>query len=424
MAAIARFISFDGGIAFSAASLKIQKRDEEQGKIIPVAEIEALEVSEPLFGDDGSITVRLNGERRASGEHTLYFDDEQYGDAVQFKVAFDTMREESRAALPPLDMFQPEALAPAPARRAAPRGAQRPARPRPDVRREYEEPARPQRRRAGKRGGKLKKIALWVAGVYAVLFAVGGIALLFDGDAAEPSGGGGILETEPTADVSEAWAPEDVAPSADEFLAAAREAMSGKTPDDEPVTDVTLIDGDLHITVDYSRSSTFTDFENWSELLDTFLINSNNALAEAVLGLGEQYDVLWNTITVDFGEYGKVVNEKSAVAVMDMSEYGIDRQGRYFPSENSVVIHDNPVPSAPVVVGYTSPPVITEAPATPTPKPVPKETSYVLNTSTMKFHSPGCRDVGKINAGNRQDYTGTRDSVIAMGYSPCGHCNP
>lgn len=203
MAAIARFISFDGGIAFSTASLKIQKRDEDRGKIIPVAEIAALEVSEPLFGDDGSITVRLNGERRASGERTLYFDDEQYGDAVQFKVAFDTMREESRAALPPLDMFQPEALAPA--RKAAPRGAQRPARPRLEVRREYEEQARPQRRRAEKKGGKLKKIALWVAGAYAVLFAVGGIALLFDGDAAEPSGG--ILETEPTAAASEAWVP-------------------------------------------------------------------------------------------------------------------------------------------------------------------------------------------------------------------------
>lgn len=96
---------------------------------------------------------------------------------------------------------------------------------------------------------------------------------------------------------------------------------------------------------------------------------------------------------------------------------------------NSEDVSDSAASALPIaagIAGATSPPIMTEAPATPAPtqKPVPAETSYVLNTSTMKFHSPGCRDVGKINAGNRQDYTGTRDSVIAMGYSPCGHCNP
>lgn len=54
----------------------------------------------------------------------------------------------------------------------------------------------------------------------------------------------------------------------------------------------------------------------------------------------------------------------------------------------------------------------------------PVAQSYVLNTNTYKFHHPGCRDVGKIKDHNRQDVEMPREEVIAMGYSPCGHCHP
>lgn len=49
---------------------------------------------------------------------------------------------------------------------------------------------------------------------------------------------------------------------------------------------------------------------------------------------------------------------------------------------------------------------------------------YVLNNSTMKFHYPSCSSVKKIKDGNRSDYTGTREELINMGYSPCGNCHP
>lgn len=52
------------------------------------------------------------------------------------------------------------------------------------------------------------------------------------------------------------------------------------------------------------------------------------------------------------------------------------------------------------------------------------QNSYVLNTSTMKFHHLSCRDVSKISPQNYGEYTGTRDDIISQGYSPCGHCNP
>ena len=50
--------------------------------------------------------------------------------------------------------------------------------------------------------------------------------------------------------------------------------------------------------------------------------------------------------------------------------------------------------------------------------------TYVLNMSTRKFHTPGCRDVKRIAPANYGEYTGTRDDVINQGYTPCGHCNP
>ena len=50
--------------------------------------------------------------------------------------------------------------------------------------------------------------------------------------------------------------------------------------------------------------------------------------------------------------------------------------------------------------------------------------SYVLNTSTMKFHRPSCRDVPKIASQNYATSSRSKSDLIADGYSPCGHCNP
>ena len=50
--------------------------------------------------------------------------------------------------------------------------------------------------------------------------------------------------------------------------------------------------------------------------------------------------------------------------------------------------------------------------------------TYVLNTGTKKFHLIACRYVTSMNANNREDYGGTRESLIADGYTPCGTCKP
>lgn len=50
--------------------------------------------------------------------------------------------------------------------------------------------------------------------------------------------------------------------------------------------------------------------------------------------------------------------------------------------------------------------------------------SFVLNTNTMKAHTPNCRHVYEINDENKQEYIGTSEELEISGYSPCGRCKP
>ena len=53
-----------------------------------------------------------------------------------------------------------------------------------------------------------------------------------------------------------------------------------------------------------------------------------------------------------------------------------------------------------------------------------EEGTYVLNTSSKKFHLPDCSGVSSMSPANRQDYTGSRQDLLSQGYSPCGTCKP
>ena len=78
---------------------------------------------------------------------------------------------------------------------------------------------------------------------------------------------------------------------------------------------------------------------------------------------------------------------------------------------------------APETSGSTSEPESTQEPQD-TQTETGEEERYVLNTSSHKFHLPTCPSVESIKEDNRQDYTGTREDLIAQGYSPCGQCKP
>lgn len=65
-----------------------------------------------------------------------------------------------------------------------------------------------------------------------------------------------------------------------------------------------------------------------------------------------------------------------------------------------------------------SPPELTEQ------APPEEEPSYVLNHNTRKFHRPNCSSVEDIKPSNREDYTGSRETLIERGYEPCKRCRP
>ena len=65
-----------------------------------------------------------------------------------------------------------------------------------------------------------------------------------------------------------------------------------------------------------------------------------------------------------------------------------------------------------------------DAPADSTASGNAEVVSYVLNTSSKKFHLPTCSNANSISEKNREDYTGSRDDLTAQGYEPCGQCKP
>lgn len=50
--------------------------------------------------------------------------------------------------------------------------------------------------------------------------------------------------------------------------------------------------------------------------------------------------------------------------------------------------------------------------------------TYVLNTSTHKFHYPSCKSVKKIAPQNYSTSNDSRDELISQGYDSCGICKP
>ena len=52
------------------------------------------------------------------------------------------------------------------------------------------------------------------------------------------------------------------------------------------------------------------------------------------------------------------------------------------------------------------------------------EITYILNTSSLRFHEPDCAGAARIAPANRQETTANRELLLAQGYQPCGTCNP
>jgi hypothetical protein len=91
----------------------------------------------------------------------------------------------------------------------------------------------------------------------------------------------------------------DVEATPENFISDIKSRIGGNT-----VTDVTLEDSNLCIYVDTNANTTTLPIENWATIQAV-------SITDSILSLSTQYDVLWETITLDFGEAGKIVNAKS-----------------------------------------------------------------------------------------------------------------
>ncbi|MBR5460474.1 MAG: MBL fold metallo-hydrolase [Clostridia bacterium] len=49
---------------------------------------------------------------------------------------------------------------------------------------------------------------------------------------------------------------------------------------------------------------------------------------------------------------------------------------------------------------------------------------YVINRRSKVFHKPDCEGVGAMSEHNREAFIGTREKLIADGYTACGGCKP
>lgn len=200
------------------------------------------------------------------------------------------------------------------------------------------------------------------------------------------------------------------------------------------------------LRIDYGETSfIFTgDAEREAEQV---LLNSGVNLAATVLKVGHHgsdtsttYPFLreimpqYAVISVGTGNsYGHPTEDTlSRLRDADVAVFRTDLQGDVFCSSNGQTVTFSVSKNADADVfgniGNNSTQKPTEPEETQRPNETeddePEGTHYVLNTNTKKFHYPNCGSAKKISEKNRQDYYGTREELIAMGYSPCGNCDP
>ncbi|MDD7390030.1 MAG: hypothetical protein PUG60_10375 [Lachnospiraceae bacterium] len=124
------------------------------------------------------------------------------------------------------------------------------------------------------------------------------------------------LSSDEKSDENTEETPADV--SNDAFIKDVESAIDGQLGQGETYKDVTFKDGDLCVSVDFSNA------DPAPLTMEDLALSRTSSITDAILGL-DQYDSLWNTITVDFGDVGKIINKKEN---MESNGYG-----RYFPSE-------------------------------------------------------------------------------------------
>lgn len=144
----------------------------------------------------------------------------------------------------------------------------------------------------------------------------------------------------------------------------------------------------------------------------TPIFDGNNLVASGVLMEG--YSVEDAGAGISFCVY--CYNAQAGISI----DYATGNSGELSFAEEELTEATSVVQEEPTVAKEEPTEVVTSQASVPNPV----TQTYIINTNTKKFHFPSCKSVNQIAEKNRQEFTGTRDELIAQGYSPCKNCNP
>lgn len=101
----------------------------------------------------------------------------------------------------------------------------------------------------------------------------------------------------------------------DELISAVSEAVSGDVAEDEKISNIDFDGENLTVTVDLSNTDT-------SRLTADLVAESRTgSITDSILALDDKYYNTWNTVTVDFGDVGKITFDKSMVKDSGFGKY-------------------------------------------------------------------------------------------------------
>ena len=174
-----------------------------------------------------------------------------------------------------------------------------------------------------------------------------------------------------------------------------------------------------------------SDYDLDSTVLRVGHHGSSTSTSQAFL---ERVDPTYAVISVGKNPYGHPATEVlNLLAENDVEIYRTDLQGDVICNSDGVTVSFN-LPPTEWTIQEVQPTDTEIQPLVPTLTPTDNEapvvertmieSSYVLNTNTQKFHYPSCASADEIKPKNRQDFTGSRDELIAKGFTPCQRCNP
>lgn len=190
-----------------------------------------------------------------------------------------------------------------------------------------------------------------------------------------------------------------------------------------PVTVTALIRETQRILNDNFPNGNWIDYDPETAFVDIYLYNSAftvdalNAALQDIKYLRKWNDTKKQLVELDevlrnrFNEYGhpELTTRISLVNPEDLSQIFAT------VSDGAVVydLVDATPPGALIASGAQQTRAVYSAADTRT---------FIVNTSTHKFHKPTCGAVKEMKDDHRWDFVGSREELEALGYEPCGLC--